>query len=872
MLLASLGMAQEPDQDQEHGPQRAQRNMREGLGLAAASSDPKPYAQVITKDAVSKKGIFTVHQVREKGRVKWYFEIPKDQLNKDFLWAPQFTAVPFKVRPNSDERGGQIRGGKVIRWEVRDNRVLIRAPEFVAIADKDDPLANGVAASNASPILMAFDVAAWGERGSAVIEVSKLYGTDVKGLGPGKGSVDASRSFIDRISAYPENIEAEATYTYGTAAPMRPASSSESSADPAPTPALRAAAAATGTYVVHYSMVKLPENPMMPRLRDDRVGFFRGSGQINFSKIDEMVDYRNYIARWRLEKKDPAATISEPVKPIVYYIDPATPRKYVPFLKRAVEAWQPVFEAAGFKNAIIAKEAPTPEQDPEWSTEDIRNTVIRWLPSTTKNAMGPHLSDPRSGEILNGNITVYHNVLDVARTWYFTQLAPLDPRAQKLPLSDQLMGELIEYIVKHEVGHTLGLMHNFKASSMYPQEKLRDPKWLREMGFCPSIMDYARFNYVAQPEDKIPVEDLWPKIGPYDRWAIHWGYAPVPNAKTPDDELPVLDAWAREQGTNPYLLFDDDMAVNGPDAGIATEVVGDADSVKSAALGIKNLHRVADMLLPALSDSQKGKPYVQFSLLYSSLWKQWMSEVRPVARLVGGMVTTNRHVGQEGALYAPVPPERQRAAVKFLLDNAFSTSSMSFLLKPEFLEKLGPGSLDRVWGNQNRLLTYLMDSRVWARMQEMALQDKNAYAPAEFVADMRKGVFKELEGSGPVKVDAYRMGLQFNLVHFLAKEAFEISDPLVQAVALGALNDLSVQVKAAVPRAADSNTRYHLSQIRRFVSEAIDRKFVPPGWGKRGLIVPGGRAITHDESKSEWELSTFDNEMNWPDEFSEGRQ
>src|SRR5215472_4027226 len=357
--------------------------------------------------------------------------------------------------------------------------------------------------------------------------------------------MDASRSYIDRISPYPENIEVVAAHTYTKSAPAPGAPAAPSN------PFLGSGMhPGSATVVLHYSMVKLPENPMLPRVYDDRVGYFTVS-QMDYGQDEQRAPKRRYITRWRLEKKDPSAELSEPVKPIVYWIDSATPTKWIPWMKRGIEDWQPAFEAAGFKHAIIAKVAPSPEEDPDFSPEDVRHSVVRWLPSTVENASGPHISDPRTGEILNADIQFYHNVMVLARDWYFTQVGPLDPRAQKLPLPDDLMGRLLEYVVAHEVGHTLGFQHNMKASSMYPADKIRDREWVHKMGAAPSIMDYARSNYVAQPEDKIPVEDLVPRVGPYDVWATHWGYAPIPEARTADAEKPTLDAWARQQDKTP---------------------------------------------------------------------------------------------------------------------------------------------------------------------------------------------------------------------------------------------------------------------------------------------------------------------------------
>ena len=306
---------------------------------------------------------------------------------------------------------------------------------------------------------------------------------------------------------------------------------------------------------MHYSMVKLPEKPMMPRLFDERVGYFTVR-QTDYGQDEHRAPERRYITRWRLEKKDPNAALSEPVKPIVYYVDPATPTKWVPYIKTGIENWQPAFEAAGFKNAIIAKEAPSQEQDPDWSPEDARYSVIRWLPSTIENASGPHVTDPRTGEILESDIQYYHNVMNLSRDWYFLQVGPLDPRAQKLPLPDDLMGTLVEYVVAHEVGHTLGFQHNMKASATYPAEKVRDKEWLKTMGHTPTLMDYSRFNYVAQPEDKIDPARSDSRHRAIRQVGDDVGLqADSRRASTPDEEKKTLDEWARAQDKTPWLRF-----------------------------------------------------------------------------------------------------------------------------------------------------------------------------------------------------------------------------------------------------------------------------------------------------------------------------
>jgi hypothetical protein len=560
---------------------------------------------------------------------------------------------------------------------------------------------------------------------------------------------------------------------------------------------------------------------------------------MDYGRDEHKAPQRRYITRWRLEKKDPNADISEPVKPIVYWIDAATPTKWIPYMKRGVEKWQKAFEAAGFKHAIIAKLAPTPEQDPDFSPEDARYSVIRWLPSTIENAMGPHIHDPRTGEILEADIQFYHNIMNLQRSWYFLQAGPLDARAAKLPLPDDLMGTLLEYVVAHEVGHTLGFQHNMKASSMYPQEKVRDREWVKQMGHTPTLMDYSRFNYVAQPEDRIDPADLVPGIGPYDVWATRWGYKPIPGARTPDGEKATLDQWACEQDKTPWYRFSTAGAA-GSDPGELTEAVGDADAVKSTTLGLKNLQRVAKMLLEATT-TQKGEPYDDLAELYGRMLGQWTLELNHVAALVGGFSTQQKHVGQDGVRFTPVTKARQVEAVKFLNDNAFATPTWA--VDREVLRRIEPlGALNRVRNAQNSVLNNLLSSSRFARLvEQQALDGDQAYQPAEFLADVRKGVWKELDAP-QVKIDAYRRNLQRAYLD-LANNKLNAPPPTLptglpasfaglfatsgdeRPFYRAELRALNTSVGAALARATDRATRVHLEGVRDQIAKILDPKF-----------------------------------------------
>jgi hypothetical protein len=436
------------------------------------STEPKPYDRVITKDAKSDAGVFTVHSIKDKV----YYEIPKSELNKEFLWVSQIAKTTLGVG-----YGGQAAGNRVVKWERHGNRILLRNVSYDVVADPGLPVSRAVQAANNDTIIMAFNVEAFGKDDSAVIDVTRLFTTEVTEFSArtrlrARG-FDASRSFIEKTKSFPTNIEVEVSQTYTSPPDVNPGGGG-GGPQPQPNPFAQGMRAGTNaTVVMHYSMVKLPEHPMMPRLFDERVGYF-SVHKYDYGIDEQRAPQRTYITRWRLEKKDPNAEISEPVKPIVYYVDPATPTKWVPWIKKGIEDWQPAFEAAGFKNAIIAKEAPSKQEDPYWDPEDARYSVIRYLPSTIENASGPHVSDPRTGEIIESDIQYYHNVMNLQRDWYFLQVGPLDARAKHLPLPDDLMGRLIEYVVAHEVGHTLGFQHNMKASAEYPADKVRDPQWL----------------------------------------------------------------------------------------------------------------------------------------------------------------------------------------------------------------------------------------------------------------------------------------------------------------------------------------------------------------------------------------------------------
>ena len=794
-------------------PTLAQRRA-DSVEAADRASGLKPYAKVVPSTTKTARGLFITHRVADTLR----FEIPRRELSKDMLLVGRFA----KAAPNSSFGGDEFTE-RVLRWERQGNRVLLRSLSFEISSDSTLPVYRAVIQASYPPIVAVFPVEAYGPDSSAVIDVTRLYTTSVPEFVGVRGSFDEKRSFIERVTAFPDNVEVEATQTSTPDLPP------ESQRGLGPVPA--------SSVLAHWSMVRLPEHPMRPRLADNRVGFSAAS-HIDFGNLQPRSVTRSYITRWRLEKKFPDSAVSEPVKPIVYYIDPATPTQWIPWIRRGIEDWQPAFETAGFRRAIIAATAPTELEDPDWSPEDVRHTVVRWLPSTAENAIGPEVHDPRTGEILNGSVRMFHNVLNLARNWYFTQVSPLDPRAQRIPFPDSLMGRLLEYVVAHEVGHTIGLLHNMKASSTYPADSVRSVSFVRRMGHTPTLMDYSRFNYVAQPEDRIEPEYLVPRVGPYDKFAVMWGYTPIPGAHTADDEKPTLNKWAGMQDTIPWLRFST-SGDRDADPGDESEAVGDADAVKSTSYGLRNIRRVIRLLMPATM--RTGEDNSELIELYERLVDQWTRELEHVVNVVGGAESREKYGGQPGPRFIPIAPARQRAAVQFLVREGFHRPD--YLLDVQVLRRIEPeGALRRIGAAQSRLLSDLLDNDRLARLSEyeaLARNRREVYPLGELLSDVRQGVWSELSDTR-VEIDPFRRALQRSYLSLAdakingtpavlitsgartlsARSPSPSSD--VRAMTRGELVELDRALGIAQRRAADRVTRLHISDARAEIKRILD--------------------------------------------------
>ena len=809
-------------------PPAAGRGGRGGAAAATSEPNPQPYGRVITGDVKSKAGLFKVDRIGPR----LLFEIPRHELNRDML-----LSVEIEKTTAGSGYGGQAIAHSVVRWERRDNRILLRQMNYsLTASDTSNPVSMAVENANYAPILRVFNVESWGPDSVAVIDATTLYTTqtptEISVTSRYRGTIDANRTLLASVAAYPTNIEVRSDVTVAppAAGAAAAAGGGRGGAGPEPT---------TLTFLVHWSMVKLPEQPMMARLDDQRVGHFTVS-TIDFSRPAQKSERRTFITRYRLECSDEkVGNLCVPKKPIVYYVDPATPRWLVPWVRKAITDWQPAFEAAGFKDGIIAKDAPSRAEDPDWSPEDARYSVIDWLPSTTENAVGPSVADPRSGEILNGHLQIYHNVMNLNRDWYWTQVGALDPRARTLPLPDSLQGRMMEYVIAHEIGHSLGYPHNMKASGMYPADSIRSASFVHRMGHTPSIMDYSRYNYVAQPEDHIALEDLVPRVGPYDIWATHWGYAPIPGAKTPDDERPTLDQWAREQDSKPWLRFAADGSTSDPYRN--TEAVGDADAVKSTEYGLKNIKRLVPMLIPATTKPTEDNS--DLDELYGRLVGQWATELAHVAVIPGAVETQVKYGSQPGAVFTPVSGARQRAAVRFINQNAFATPT--FFLKPEILNRIQDvGALTTINSAQARVLATLLNDGRLSRLIEieaLPAHPADLYPLTDYLADIRHGIWTELDGPS-VRIDAFRRALQHS---YLDDVRVKINPPAPAPAAAGGgrggaaparspgLNDarallrmelktLDGTVVAAERKAGDAETRAHLADVHHEIGDILN--------------------------------------------------
>ena len=780
----------------------------------------KTYGEIITDKAVTDNGLFDVHKIDNK----YYYEINDSLLGRDMLMVTRIVKMATELPLSRHKMSEQV-----LKWEKFDNNILLKQASYSKFANVSLPISIAVSNSNFEPIIASFKISVKNkDKNSYVIDVTSLYKNDVKMFGFPQSSrksykissLDSKLSFIESIRSFPLNIETKHIKTY---------KSSESRNGQI-------------SMVLNNSMVLLPKEPMRRRYFDERVGWFTSS-QTDYGIDNQEAETVRYLDRWRLEVKDEDiekfknGELVEPKKPIVYYLDPATPKKWRKYLKDGIEDWNVAFEAAGFKNAVIVKYPPTKEEDPDWSPEDVRYSTVRYLASPSLNANGPHVSDPRSGEIIESDINWYHNVMKLLRNWYFVQTAAVDPEARGVEFKNEVMGELIRFVSSHEFGHTIGLPHNMGSSSAYPVDSLRSATFTKKYGTAPSIMDYARFNYVAQPGDEgvalMPSDWDNPNVGLYDIYSVKWGYKPILDVSE-EEEKSILRSWIREKENDLTYRFGPSGAL---DPSAQTEDLGD-NAVKASEYGIANLKRIMPNLIKWTTED--GETYEELKYMYNQVLGQFRRYMGHVANNIGGVYQYYKTADQDGAVYTHVSKEHQKACVNFLNNHLFNTPY--WMIEKDILNKIEfAGMTNRIRTVQSSYLSNILDFGKMARMIENeALNGNNAYTLENFMKDVKNGIWSELRNGK--KIDVYRRNLQRTYIqrlgYIMANEQprrqgsfwanyttpvnVAVSD--IRSSTLGTLLNLRKELSKSVKKYSDQNTKNHLNYCIGLINNALNPK------------------------------------------------
>ena len=805
---------------------------------------PKPYKEVITDKAVTKKGLFTVHKLEDK----YYFEIGDSIMNKEIMAITRFVKVPANKGVGRATYGGELTNQQTITFEKGpSNNIFMRVITLINVADTTNAIYKAVKNSNLNAIANAFPIAAFGkDSASFVIDVTDFFKGDnqVVSVNPSVkrsfnlSSIANDRSYIQEVSTFPMNTEIRTVKTFNSTPPSGGFSVGPSASVPA------ANAAGAITIELNTSMIMLPSALMPIRYWDRRVGFFP-EDYTTFTDDQQKVESNKFAVRWKLEPKAgdiekwKRGELVEPKKPIIYYIDPATPKKWRGALIAGINDWQVAFEKAGFKNAIMGKEWP--ENDSTMSMEDARYSVVRYFASDVENAYGPNVHDPRTGQILESHIGWYHNVMKLLHDWFMIQTAAVNPRARKMKLDDDLMAQLIRFVSSHEVGHTIGLLHNMGNSSRTPVENLRNKQWVEANGHTASIMDYARFNYVAQPEDGIGEIGLFPRIGEYDKWAIRWGYGYIPGNTIEAQKEASNDLIIKTLKENPRTYFGTYEFGNSLDPRNQREDLGD-NAMKASTYGIKNLQIIIKNLLEWTKDTTDM--YENVDEMYKQLVGQYRRYIGHVTTNVGGIYENVNTSFQGDQVYQITPKNLQKEAVVFLNEQVFQTPN--WLLSKDIQTKISnPGESDPVEVAQEGALNNLISTDRLYRLQECMDRygTEKTYTASELLNDVQNSLFAELKTKKPI--DSYRRRLQKSYVEklnnianpnasgfgvsfsgggFSSLNGSELKMSDLPSIVIAQLTDLKVLVNSALPLTTDRMTRLHLLDLQRRIKDALDPK------------------------------------------------
>ena len=721
------------------------------------------FEKIASESNLVSRGMFNVYA--QDG--KYYFEIPVSLLQRDMLVVNKLQRVPFELNDAGVNRGTNYETQMIrFEWNKEEKKIRVRQSRPLPESPENDAITRSVRDNFISPLIADFKLEACNADSTAVIiQINDIYdGSETSinnvfdNINLGTSAVkDLSR--IMSIKAFPNNIVATSELT---------------------TKVREGMSAVNVTVEVSSSLVLLPEKPMMGRLDDPKVGYFT-KDLLYFSDSQQKTEEKKYITRWRLEPKPEdreaylRGELVEPEKPIVFYIENSTPYRWRKYIKQGIEDWQVAFERAGFKNAIIAKELP---DSIAVNADDINYSVVTYAASSKANAMGPSILDPRSGEILEADIMWWHNVISMVQEWITVQTGAIDPKARGTKLPDEMMGDAIRFVACHEVGHSLGLRHNMMGSWTFPTDSLRSKSFTDKMNStASSIMDYARYNYVAQPGDGVTA--VSPHIGPYDIFAIEYGYRWY-GLPTPEAEKDVLYDFLNKHNGRLYKYSEAQDPRSAVDPRAQNEDLGD-DPVRSSELGIANLKRIVPEIIKWTTTGEKGQTYEEASRLYYAVITQWNNYLYHVMANIGGIYIENTTVGDGVKTYTYVEKEKQEASLDFLLNEVlcyprwlFDTeiSDYTFLLRknPTGVIEYAPSQILK--NTQGYIFWDLLSNDRLMRMLENELKNgKKAFTVVEMMDKMHNSIFATtIKGGTP---DVMERNLQKGFLDALITAAAE---------------------------------------------------------------------------------------------------